>query len=245
MSSVKSVYTDGACSGNPGPGGWGVVVYFEDGTCHELGGAVADTTNNRMELQAAIASLDYLQKLPLQERVPLYTDSEYVKKGITQWVSGWKRKGWKTAKGNPVLNQDLWQALDQRNADWVEWRYVKGHSGDVGNDRCDEIARSFSLGQTPALNTVQHQEDEMTPQQPNDAPPPSKALTLENSVQALRLADEIAEQGYLLSSKELSLLLDAPLESVQDRTEPWIWRNWQISPHRVDEEQFWRLQRQD
>jgi ribonuclease HI len=153
---IQKIYTDGACSGNPGPGGWGTVVYFEDGAAHELGGAAAQTTNNRMEIQAAIAALDYLLESRQTEPVTLYTDSEYVKNGITKWVSGWKRKGWKTASGAAVLNQDLWETLDRLNQKVakqtpLQWQHVKGHSGDVGNDRCDVIARGFSLNSPPTL----------------------------------------------------------------------------------------------
>ncbi|HEY9640473.1 MAG TPA: ribonuclease HI [Coleofasciculaceae cyanobacterium] len=153
---IKSIYTDGACSGNPGPGGWATVVYFNDGSVHELGGFDAQTTNNRMEIQAAIAALEFLVETQPTEPLALYTDSEYVKNGITKWIKGWKQKGWKTSTGKPVLNQELWEILDQLNQkvnkqSKLDWRYVKGHSGDVGNDRCDEIARAFSLGAIPRL----------------------------------------------------------------------------------------------
>lgn len=151
---IKSVYTDGACSGNPGPGGWGVVVYFVDGSVYEMGGDQAQTTNNRMELQAAIAALEFLTKSGQKEPVTLYTDSEYVKKGITQWVKGWKSKGWKTAQGKAVLNQDLWETLDELNSAKINWQYVRGHAGNVGNERCDEIARNFSLGRTQTLKQL-------------------------------------------------------------------------------------------
>jgi len=148
---IASIYTDGACSGNPGPGGWGVVVYFSDGTVYELGGAEANTTNNRMEMQAAEAALQLLAASPPAEPVPLYTDSEYVYKGITQWLAGWKRNQWKTARGSPVRNSDLWQRLDGLNSPLVRWRHVRGHSGAPGNERCDHIARGFALGQPPPL----------------------------------------------------------------------------------------------
>lgn len=131
------MYTDGACKGNPGPGGWGVLMKY--GT-HEktLCGGERNTTNNRMELQAAIEGLKALSR---RCTVHLHTDSSYVKNGIEQWLAGWKRKGWKTAAGKAVKNQDLWQALDaevQRHE--VRWHWVKGHSGDAGNDRADELA---------------------------------------------------------------------------------------------------------
>lgn len=151
MLAIEKIYTDGACSGNPGPGGWGVLAYLKGGGHHELGGAEASTTNNRMELQAAIAALEFLQQLNHPPGVLMYTDSEYVKKGATQWLSGWKRRGWTTAQGKPVLNQDLWVILDQLNPRRVDWRYVRGHSGDEGNERCDAIARAFANHQSPNL----------------------------------------------------------------------------------------------
>ncbi|MBD2019418.1 ribonuclease HI [Leptolyngbya sp. FACHB-36] len=154
MSTIQAIYTDGACSGNPGPGGWGTVVYFTDGTVHELGGHAPQTTNNRMEMQAAIAALEFLAAHKQSEAVILYTDSEYVKNGITQWINGWKKKGWKTSTGKPVLNQDLWQTLDALNSKQIEWRYVRGHTGNVGNERCDAIARAFALGRSLQLQQL-------------------------------------------------------------------------------------------
>jgi len=151
LTKIQSIYTDGACSGNPGPGGWGVVVYFADNTVHELGGGDKQTTNNRMEMMAAIAALEFLTASGQAEPVTLYTDSEYVKNGITQWIKGWKKKGWKTSTGKPVLNPDLWQRLDALNSSQVIWQYVRGHAGNVGNERCDVIARAFSLGRPIAL----------------------------------------------------------------------------------------------
>ena len=148
---IQSIYTDGACSGNPGPGGWGTVVYFADGSVHEMGGAEAHTTNNRMEMQAAIAALQFLKDVGYTEPIELYTDSEYVKNGITQWIHGWKKKGWKTSTGKLVLNPELWQQLDALNTKQIQWRYVRGHTGNVGNERCDTIARAFSLGKMPDL----------------------------------------------------------------------------------------------
>lgn len=148
---IQSIYTDGACTGNPGPGGWGVVVYFADGSVHELGGRSAQTTNNRMEMQAAIAALQFLTESGQQEFITLYTDSQYLINGVTKWVKGWKKKGWKTAEGKPVLNQELWETLDQLNSKHVKWQYVRGHAGNFGNERCDAIARTFASGKTPHL----------------------------------------------------------------------------------------------
>lgn len=152
MAKIDRIYTDGACSGNPGPGGWGTVVYFADGGIQELGGGDRTrTTNNRMEMQATIAGLEYYQASGQKEGVVLYTDSQYVINGITKWISGWKKKGWKSSTGKAVLNQDLWEALDALNSRKVQWQYVKGHSGDEGNERCDRIAVSYSHGAPIAL----------------------------------------------------------------------------------------------
>jgi ribonuclease HI len=158
MSQITSLYTDGACSGNPGPGGWGVVAYFDDGSIHELGGGDRATTNNRMEMQAAIDALQYFVSAEQIDPCILHTDSEYLIKGITQWVKAWKKKGWKTSAGKDVLNQDLWEQLDRLNQDIerltktpVAWKYVRGHAGNAGNERCDTIARGFSQGRPPQL----------------------------------------------------------------------------------------------
>ena len=112
---IQSIYTDGACTGNPGPGGWGTVIYFDDGSVHELGDASKKTTNNRMEMQAAIAALEFLESSGQNKPITLYTDSEYLINCVTKWVKGWKRKGWKKSDGKPVLNQDLLQILDNLN----------------------------------------------------------------------------------------------------------------------------------
>lgn len=131
------VYTDGACKGNPGPGGWG--VWMVSGSHEkEMWGGERSTTNNRMELTAVIEALNVLKR-PCE--VVLYTDSEYVRKGITEWINGWKRRGWKTADNKPVKNADLWQTLEQAaTRHRVDWRWVKGHAGDPGNERADGLA---------------------------------------------------------------------------------------------------------
>jgi ribonuclease HI len=132
------VYTDGACSGNPGPGGWGAIL-ISGAHRKELSGGEAGTTNNRMELLAAISALEAL-KAP--SRVELHTDSKYVQDGIGKWIHGWKKNGWRTAAKTPVKNAELWQRLDAaRNRHEVDWRWVKGHAGHVENERADELAR--------------------------------------------------------------------------------------------------------
>ena len=137
-------WTDGACSGNPGPGGWGVLLRAMDGERvtkeRELQGGEAMTTNNRMELMAAIAALETLTR---PTRITVITDSAYVKNGVTQWIHGWKKNGWKTAARKPVKNDDLWQRLDdaQRRHE-VIWEWIKGHAGHPENERADELARA-------------------------------------------------------------------------------------------------------
>lgn len=139
MSKIVEIYTDGACSGNPGPGGWGALLLY-NGHEKELCGGEEETTNNRMEMVAVIKALEALKK-PSQVR--LYTDSTYVMDGITKWLEGWKAKGWKTAAKKPVKNQDLWQEIDALvGKHSVEFVWVKGHAGDEGNERADELARS-------------------------------------------------------------------------------------------------------
>ncbi len=133
-----SVWSDGACSGNPGPGGWGVVMIW-DGHEKELSGGEAATTNNRMELTAAIEALSALKK---PSAVDFYVDSQYVRGGITGWITKWKRNGWRTADRKPVKNVDLWQRLDAaRERHDITWHWVRGHAGTHGNERADELAR--------------------------------------------------------------------------------------------------------
>lgn len=131
------LYTDGACKGNPGTGGWGALLRYGANE-KELWGGESDTTNNRMELMAAIEGLKALTR---SCEVVLTTDSQYVKQGINQWLAGWKKNGWKTASKQPVKNKDLWQALDSECArHTIEWRWVKGHAGHEGNERADQLA---------------------------------------------------------------------------------------------------------
>jgi ribonuclease HI len=143
-------YTDGACSGNPGPGGWGVLLVARDGETvrreRELQGGEPATTNNRMELAAAIAALEALRR---PSRITVVTDSAYVKNGITSWIAGWRRNGWRTADGRPVKNADLWQRLDAAQArHQVTWNWIRGHAGHPENERADALARA---GMAPFL----------------------------------------------------------------------------------------------
>ena len=145
------VFTDGAAKGNPGPGGWGVIIVTPDDTVIELGGGSPHTTNNKMELSGAIAALAEVANQP--DLVAVYTDSTYLIQGITKWVWGWRRNGWRTAAGGDVLNRELWQQLfdlvGARPPKSLDWRWVRGHVGTPGNERADEIAVAFAL-QKPA-----------------------------------------------------------------------------------------------
>jgi ribonuclease HI len=304
---IESIYTDGACTGNPGPGGWGVVVYFNDGSVYEIGDGCRQTTNNRMEMQAAIAALQYFDQSGQSEAITLYTDSEYLINCVTKWVKSWKKKGWKKADGKPVQNQDLLEVLDELNNRKVKWQHVRGHAGNVGNERCDAIARSFAAGKKPllkqespsvtslslnkiseitvakepevtanltksqevsslhgevflttnnpkstAVNTVDH---DMTMMEPSltsaththdGVPHETRVVLLRNLVETLRIADEVAEKGFLITSSELADLMDVHASAVTSRGDQWRWRNWIVSRVRREGNQIlWELERGD
>ncbi|HEY9690361.1 MAG TPA: ribonuclease HI [Coleofasciculaceae cyanobacterium] len=278
---ILRIYTDGACSGNPGPGGWGVVVRFLDNQQHELGGGEANTTNNRMEMQAAIAALEFWQQHGQGKSITLLTDSQYVIKGVTEWIRSWRRKGWKTASGQPVLNRDLWERLDALNAPAVRWQYVRGHSGEPGNERCDTIARGFAAGRSPKLDQLKleifdrsslvepaidsdlHALDTTTvsiaaiPETMSEPLLDTVALSatdadsrnlrvgqLRNLIETLRIADEVADRGYLIASSELADLMDVNASAVTSRGENWVWRNWIVTRVRREGNQIlWQLER--
>jgi len=150
------IFTDGACTGNPGPGGWACVLALPDHTIREMGGGVRETTNNRMELAATIRALASLEA-PAPGDIILYTDSTYVIRGITQWIWGWRSRGWKNAEGKDVANRDLWEELLRQvtrlKPATIQWKYVRGHSGFPGNERCDQIAVSFAKNKPEPLYT--------------------------------------------------------------------------------------------
>jgi len=235
---VVAAACDGACSGNPGPGGWGALLRFADGSVHEMGGAHPATTNNRMELTAALALLEALKDLPRDPRLTIRTDSRYLIDGFGKWIQGWKRKGWRTASGGAVLNRELWEQLDQARLPGVELVHVKGHSGDPDNDRCDAIAVAFSRGQMPAMAA-----GEVLTTARIEADVPSLDLApapLQQLLSRLELAERFAEQGYGLSLVELAQLVEQPLQQLERRSSPWRWRDWQVLPL---ESGRWRLQR--
>ena len=235
---VVAAATDGACSGNPGPGGWGALLRFEDGSVEEFGGHDPATTNNRMELQAALELLQRLKQLPRHPDLTIRTDSKYLIDGLGSWMKGWKRKGWKTAAGKPVLNQDLWKALDVARLDDVPLAYVKGHSGDPDNDRVDRIAVAFSQGRSLDLGQPAVESDVAAVDVDAD-PAPQPLVQLLNR---LELADRLADGGFSLSLVELAQLVELPLKQLEQRQESWIWRDWQVQPN---EEGRWTLQRRE
>ena len=155
MNSEKDfiIYTDGACSGNPGPGGWGAIVLDSNDEVRELGGGDDGTTNNRMEMTGALEALRSISEKP--GRITIYTDSTYLIRGITQWAWGWRKNNWKTSGGTDVSNKDLWQdltaVLARLENPKISWLYVRGHRGTAGNERCDEIAVAFSKGKRASL----------------------------------------------------------------------------------------------
>ena len=231
---VVAAATDGACSGNPGPGGWGALLRFEDGSVEEFGGHEPATTNNRMELQAALALLERLKQLPRHPDLTLRTDSKYLIDGLGSWIKGWKRKGWKTAAGKPVLNQDLWKALDQARLEDVPLAYVKGHSGDPDNERVDRIAVAYSHNREPDLAAAAP-----APRQEVEDPAPQP---LQQLLSRLELADRLATGGYSLSLMELAQLVEQPLRQLEAREGVWSWRDWLVQPQA---EGRWTLRRRE
>jgi ribonuclease HI len=174
MSERVEIFTDGACSGNPGPGGWGALLRIGT-TEKELCGGEAPSTNNRMELMAAIMALEALKR-PCA--VDLYTDSQYVRDGIMKWLAGWKRKGWRTSTGSPVKNEDLWRRLDEARAPHdVTWHWVRGHAGHVENERVDALARK---------GLKEHRRVLTAPPKPSKAPVPGET----QAQRRRRLSDE-------------------------------------------------------
>ena len=310
---IKSIYTDGACSGNPGPGGWGTVIYFTNGAIHELGGAAPESTNNRMEMQAAIAGLEFLLSADQSEPINLYTDSEYVKNGITKWIKGWRKKGWKTSTGKPVLNQDLWETLDTLNnqarpAAWdsrtmalcprairgmwetngamrLRGRFLwggefplkqggktHGEKEKAVKQKADELPGSPPKAVTnsaaplkdanPSLTlAANHKTDLANPNPPKaelESPHPletmadlsryisreTKVVQLRQVLETLHMADELAAQGYLISSTELADLIGISANAVTSRGEYWTWRNWTVSRvQREGNQILWQLER--
>tara|TARA_B100001113_G_scaffold328743_1_gene303145 strand:- start:106 stop:690 length:585 start_codon:yes stop_codon:yes gene_type:complete len=188
-----------------------------------------------MELQAALELLQRLKELPRHPDLTLRTDSKYLIDGLGSWMKGWKRKGWKTAAGKAVLNQDLWKALDQARLDDVPLAYVKGHSGDPDNDRVDRIAVAYSQGRAADLPSAASSPAVAVQEDP--AP-----LPLQQLLSRLELADRLASGGYSLSVMELAQLVEQPLRQLESKDASWTWRDWLVLPQ---EKGRWTLQRRE
>ena len=227
--------TDGACSGNPGPGGWGGLIIFDDKSELEIGGSEQNTTNNRMELTAAIKTLEKLKTYKLKENFKLRTDSKYVIEGYTKWIINWKRNGWKTSSGKSVQNLDLWQKIDQLRINGLVMEYVKGHSGDKQNDRVDKIATNYSQGISLVSN---FKESESTIDfYEKNAPSEIQELFSRNE-----LIQKFAEKKYFLSSLELSNLLGQESNLKIKQYLLFEWRNWRLIPK---DKKYWIIEKKE
>ncbi len=227
--------TDGACSGNPGPGGWGGLIIFDDKSELEIGGFEQNTTNNRMELTAAIKTLEKLKTYKLKDNFKLRTDSKYVIEGYTKWIINWKRNGWKTSSGKSVQNLDLWQKIDQLRINGLEMEYVKGHSGDKQNDRVDKIATNYSKG--ISLKSNSKESETSVEFFEKSAPTEIQELFSRNE-----LIQKFAEKKYLLSSPELTNLLGEENHLEIKKYSPFQWRNWILIPKG---EKYWIIEKKN
>jgi ribonuclease HI len=227
--------TDGACSGNPGPGGWGGLIIFDDKSELEIGGSEQNTTNNRMELTAAIKTLEKLKTYKLKENFKLRTDSKYVIEGYTKWIINWKRNGWKTSSGKSVQNLDLWQKIDQLRINGLVMEYVKGHSGDKQNDRVDEIATNYSKGISLKSNFKESESSVEFFDQ--NAPSEIQELFSRNE-----LIQKFADKKYLLSSSELSNLLSEESDFKIKQYLLFEWRNWRMIPK---DKKYWIIEKKE
>jgi len=212
--------TDGACSGNPGKGGWGGLIVFDDGSELEIGGFEKNTTNNRMELMAAIKTLEKLKQFKIKKNFKLRTDSKYLIEGYCNWIHNWKKNGWKTTTGKPVQNLDLWQKIDGLRINEVRMEFVKGHSGDKYNERVDLIATNYSKG----INTVEKNKQENINK--SDIAPPE----IINLYSRIELVSKFAHKGFLLTTSELCNLLSIEENKYIREMKQFNWRNWIIKP---------------
>ncbi len=231
---VIAAATDGACSGNPGPGGWGAMMRFENGTVQELGGHEPLTTNNRMELKAALSLLEVLNKVPCHPDLSIRTDSKYLIDGLSKWIIEWKKKGWKTSSGKPVSNQDLWKELDKAMIPDIGLEYVRAHSGDPDNERVDKIAVAFSKGIAIELQSTSQilpkkldvQNNNKVNQKTRDYAP----LVIKELLSRLEAANKFCEGDFSLTAEEIAKLTNEPIDKIMHNIESWQWRDWQIAP---------------
>ena len=222
--------TDGACSGNPGNGGWGGLIIFSDGSEIEIGGAAENTTNNRMELTAAIKTLEKLQNFRLKENFKLRTDSKYLIEGYTNWIKNWKKNGWKTSNGKVVQNLDLWQRIDSLRISGLTMEFVKGHSGDPSNERVDLIATSYCKG----INIAQNSKQKTSNLDKKEIAPEN----VKNLFYRIELIDNFAKNKYLLNSNELIDLLGINKNNNIEGYIEFKWRNWIMKPVKDD---YWQI----
>ena len=227
--------TDGACSGNPGPGGWGGLIIFDDKSELEIGGSEQNTTNNRMELTAAIKTLEKLKNYKLKKNFKLRTDSKYVIEGYTKWINNWKRNGWKTSAGKSVQNLDLWQKIDQLRINGLVMEYVKGHSGDKQNDRVDKIATNYSKG--ISLKSNSKESESSVEFFKKNAPSEIQELFSRNE-----LIQKFADKKYLLNSLELSNLLGEENNLKVKQYLLFEWRNWKLIPK---DKKYWIIEKKE
>jgi ribonuclease HI len=227
--------TDGACSGNPGPGGWGGLIIFDDNSELEIGGSEQNTTNNRMELTAAIKTLEKLKTYKLKDNFKLRTDSKYVIEGYTKWIINWKRNGWKTSSGKSVQNLDLWQKIDQLRINGLIMEHVKGHSGDKQNERVDRIATNYSKG-ISIVSNLKKEESSVDFFEKN-APAEIQELFSRNE-----LIQKFAEKKYLLNSLELSNLLGEKNHLEIKKYMLFEWRNWRLIPK---DKKYWIIEKKE
>ena len=221
--------TDGACSGNPGNGGWGGLILFEDGNKLELGGSEVNTTNNRMELTAAIRTLEKLRDFKLKKNFKLRTDSKYVIEGYTNWIRNWKKNGWKSSSGKLVLNKDLWIKIDALRISGLSMEFVKGHSGDPSNERADLIATNFSKGIAMKLTNPDSSKTAIKETDPS---------SIQNLFTRIDLVNKFQEREYLLESNELEELLDLKDHHEISTYTKFNWRNWEFLPV---EKKYWKI----
>jgi ribonuclease HI len=242
------VFTDGAAKGNPGPGGWGVVIVAPSGEVAELGGAESPTTNNKMELTGAIQALTYLRDIP--GPVAIHTDSTYVITGIREWIFGWLRRGWKTATGSDVLNRDLWERLwglvTARGKGTIQWHYVRGHIGIPGNERVDEIASAFAVGRDPGLyrgpvtgythSVLDLPADTTLPRRSSASSPAASKASKAKAYSYLSVVDGTPMRHGTWTECEQRVKGRSGArfkKATSEADELAIWREWRIDPSRV------------
>jgi len=225
--------TDGACSGNPGKGGWGGLILFNDGSEIEIGGSEDNTTNNRMELTAAIKTLEKLKNFSITENFRLRTDSKYLIEGYSNWINNWKKNGWKTSSGKQVQNMDLWKSIDKLRIKGLQMEFVKGHSGDKYNERVDLIATNYIKG-IPIQKKVEQKL--ILNNSKEDKPQESIA----NLYAQIDLVNKFSQQGYCLNSNEICDLLAIKKDKNIDNFKEFQWRNWLIKPN---DDKYWIIKK--